>query len=47
MRKFLGGLYRLEIYFAVRLGAFGDYWAGRAWRRLGILAENSPSEGGK
>lgn len=46
MRKFLGGLYRLEIHLAVRLGAFGDYWAGRAWRRLGKLEENFPTEGG-
>ena len=44
MRKLLSGLYRFEIYLAVRLGAFGDYWAGRAWRRLGELTENSPSD---
>lgn len=34
-------LYEIEIMVALRLGAFGQWWASRAARRLGKLSAKS------
>lgn len=42
MIRLLRAIYVFEIHVAIRLGALGDFWAGHAARRLGILSENFP-----
>ena len=42
MRRLAIILYRIEIVCAVRLAAFGDFWAASAARRLGKFSATIP-----
>lgn len=44
MRTFLRKIYAIEARTAVAVSAFGDWWAERAFLRLGKLSSDIPNQ---